>query len=362
MRTTFAGLFFFAMLLPNHSLIAQQSNPDSIKYTDGLQLLIVGKLHWEKNYLRLPASYVTRVRKPVWALSRNSAGISVLFRTNATRIVVRWTVMDDNNLSHMPATGVKGVDLYARVGNNWQFVNVGVPKSKVNKYTLLSDGDGVVRDYLLNLPLYDGIDSLSIGVNKNAIITKPQHSGLASKSPIIYYGSSIAQGGVASRPGMAFTNIIARQLDRSVINLGFSGNGTFDLSVAEAMAQTKAALYVIDCNPNTREDSVYSGALRVVRLLKSKHPETPVLLVEGFHTDTEEFEQAKNASVDKKRLGLETAYHELQKSGMKGLWYKSGNDLLGSDHEATVDGVHPNDLGMMRMAKALLPVIRSIIH
>ncbi|HTE08334.1 MAG TPA: SGNH/GDSL hydrolase family protein [Flavitalea sp.] len=362
MRTILAGQFFFTMLFANYSLIAQQSNPDSIKYTDGQQLLIVGKMHWEKNYQRLPASFANRVRRPVWALSRNSAGISILFRTNSTKIVVRWIVMDDNNLPHMPATGVKGVDLYAWVGDKWQFVNVGVPKSKVNNYTLLSDGDGVVRDYLLNLPLYDGVDSLSIGVNNNAVISKPQHSGLASKSPVVYYGSSIAQGGVASRPGMAFTNIIARQLDRSVINLGFSGNGTFDLSVAEAMAQTKAALYVIDCNPNTREDSVYSGAIRVVRFLKSKHPETPVLLVEGFHTETEEFEQSKNASVDKKRQGLETAYQELQKSGMKGLWYKSGNDLLGSDHEATVDGVHPNDLGMMRIAKALLPVIRSILR
>ncbi len=362
MRTILAGLFFFAMLLANCSLIAQQSNPDSLKYTDGHQLLVIGKLHWEKNYRRLPASYLTRVRKPVWDLSRNSAGISVLFRTNAKKIVVVWTVMDDNNLPHMPATGVKGVDLYAWVGDSWQFVNVGVPISKVNKYTLLSDGDGVVRDYLLNLPLYDGIDSLSIGVNNYAVITMPQHSSLATRSPIVYYGSSIAQGGVASRPGMAFTNIIARQLDRSVINLGFSGNGTFDLSVAEAMAQTKSALYVIDCNPNTHEDSVYNGALRVVRLLKNKHPETPVLLVEGFHTDTEEFEQSKNASVDKKRQALETAYEELLKSGIKGLWYKSGNDLIGSDHEGTVDGVHPNDLGMMRMAKALLPVISSIIR
>ena len=82
---------------------------------------------------------------------------------------------------------------------------------------------------------------------------------------------------------MAFTNILSRQLDRSIINMGFSGNGTYDLPVGEAICETDAALYVIDCNPNTKTELIYDRALALVRLLKQKRPAVPVLLVEGYY-------------------------------------------------------------------------------
>mgnify|MGYP001584989324 CR=1 FL=1 len=180
------------------------------------------------------------------------------------------------------------------------------------------------------------------------------------KKPVVYYGSSIAQGGCASRPGLLFTNILARKMDRSFINMGFSGRGTFDLSVGEAMCETDAALYVIDCNPNTTRDLIYERAVELVEYLKKKRPDVPVLLVEAFYY-VNGFTKPLESENHKKNQELKRAYDTLKESGIKQLYYRKGDGLIGDDYEGTVDGVHPNDIGMLRIAEELEPTIRKLV-
>lgn len=263
-------------------------------------------------------------------------------------------------MDHMASTGVKGVDLYAYINGKWQYISTGRVKGKENEYTMVQTGDKVYREYLLNLSLYDGIDSLSIGVKSDAEIGIPKENYLVAKKPVVYYGTSIAQGGCASRPGLAFTNILSRKLDRPFINMGFSGNGNCELSVGKAMCETDAALYVLDCNPNTKAEEVYDRTIKLVTLLKEKRPGIPVLLVESIY-----FENIFSAGVTtepvRKNAELLRAYKSLRESGVDKLYYKKGKGMIGTDHEATVDGIHPNDIGMLRMAESLEPVIRKII-
>lgn len=334
---------------------------DSTKYYDGQDFTIIGKFHNEKNYVRLPLKYKNSVRPEVWDLSQNSAGISIRFRSNATDIKIKWTVMDEVSFPHMALTGIRGVDLYANVNGTWQFIQTGRPKDKTSEYVMLEKGEPVYREYLLNLPLYDGVESLFIGVNADADISKPIEQFLLSNKTVVYYGSSIAQGGCASRPGMAFTNILSRKLDRSFINLGFSGEGTFDESVGEAICEVDAALYVIDCNPNTNPELIYERAVKLVQQLKKNRPEVPVLLVENFLFDKSYFMPEKMSDEILKRTELKKAYESLKKSGITNLYYQTGEGLTGNDHEATVDGVHPTDLGMFRIAEFLFPQILMII-
>ncbi len=333
---------------------------DTMKYYDGQSFTIIGKYHSEKNYARFPKNYENKLRKEVWDLGQHSAGISIRFRTNASEIIVRWTVLGDNIMDHMPFTGIKGVDLYAHVGDNWKYVGTGRVKAKVNQFTMVKNSGGIFREYLLNLPLYDGIDSLSIGVNTNAEITTPAEKYLIDKKPVVYYGSSIAQGGCASRPGMAFTNILSRMMDRSFVNMGFSGSGTFDIPVGEAISEINAALYVIDCNPNTQTELIYQRALDLVKFLKEKRPEIPVLLVEGFYY-VSGFGNPGESDQAKKNVELRRAFNTLKKEGVKKIFYKEGTELIGNDYEGTVDGVHPNDLGMMRIADGLRPAIQKLV-
>lgn len=334
---------------------------DSIRFFDGHDFPVVGKFHNEKHFARFPSRYKNTLRDKVWELAQHSAGISIRFRTNASTIVVRWRVLNNASLPHMPATGVKGVDLYAYVGSQWQYVRTGFARDRENEATLVSKAEGVFREYLLNLPLYDGVESLEIGVNADSEITAPGERYLMVNKPVVYYGTSIAQGGCASRPGLAFTNILARSFDRSFINFGFSGNGTIEASVGKAMCEIDAALYVIDCNPNTAPELIYDRTVTLVQMLKKQRPEVPVLLVEGFLYDTDHFSDELNENVVQKRKELRRAFNTLRKSGTTKLHYQEADDFIGKDHEGTVDGVHPNDLGMMRIADALLPVIKKIL-
>ncbi len=112
---------------------------DTLKYIDGQSLTIIGKYHSERNYARFPKSYENKLRADVWGLGQNSTGISIRFRTNASEIAVRWTLLEDNNMDHMAFTGIKGVDLYARVDDNWKYVNTARVKGKVNEFILVKN-------------------------------------------------------------------------------------------------------------------------------------------------------------------------------------------------------------------------------
>ncbi len=352
---SFSLCFFFP-----GNILSQEKPADSLKFYDGQMFTVIGKGHSETSYNRFPEKYKTSIRKEVWGLGQHSAGMSIRFRTNASQITIRWTVKGDNIMDHMPFTGIKGVDIYAMVDDSWKYVNTGRVKGKENEFTVVKTKDLVFREYLLNLPLYDGVESLYIGVNKNAEITPPKEEYLVSAKPVVYYGSSIAQGGCASRPGMAFTNILARSMDRPFINMGFSGAGTFDLPVGEAIAEINAAAYVIDCNPNTTTDLIYEKCVELVKLLKKKRPEIPVLLVEAFNYENG-FVKPENSENTKKNKELKRAFETLKDLGIKQLFYKKGDGLIGDDHEGTVDGVHPNDVGMLRIAEEIEPAIRKII-
>lgn len=351
-------LSLIALLMYCSCLFAQTP---SLVYHDAREFPVIGKYHQEPNYNRLPAKYEKTVRPAVWALSRNAAGIAIRFRTNATSIGARWKVLNNTSMNHMTATGIRGLDLYALVNNQWQFVNSAIPENGFNsERTILKKGDSTWREYVLFLPLYDGVDSLSIGVNAGALIEKPQQPLLLNKKPIVYYGSSIAQGGCATRPGMAYTNILVRQLQRPIVNLGFSGNGMFETAVGEAICETEPSLIVIDCNPNTQPELIHERAVKLVEQIRACKPQTRILLVENYMYEHGYFEKDIRDIVFRKRAELKKAYNDLQKAGVKNLYYLSGDGFLGEDHEGTVDGVHPTDVGMERFAAHILPTLRKL--
>jgi hypothetical protein len=358
----FSILVLIAFASDAWCLPANHVDADTLAFYDARHFTVIGRFHNEENYRRFPQRYKGVLRDQVWEESLSSTGIAIRFRTNATRIAVRWTLREIDPLSKEAGSiGTDGVDLYGNTGTGWQYVNTGKPKKKVNEFVLLRDGDGGYKEYLLNLPLYNGVDSLSIGINATAEISKPVEKYLVEKKPVIYYGSSIAQGAAASRPGMAFANILSRKLDIPFINFGFSGEGKFDLSVASAMSEIDASLYILDCTPNSKKEIICDSAIKVVRLLKEKRPLVPVLLVEGFYYEDSYFNKDGFVKIDDKRKELRRAFNLLKESGVKGLYYKTGDGLIGYDHEGTADGVHPNDVGMVRFSEQMLPVIKSIL-
>jgi lysophospholipase L1-like esterase len=173
------------------------------------------------------------------------------------------------------------------------------------------------------------------------------------------YGTSIVQGGCASRPGMAYPAIVGRRLDRHVINLGFSGNGPMRPELAPLLAEIDASIYVIDSLPNMNDEQVRHRTEPFVRTLRAARPETPIVLVENIiYQNTlagaPGRHEAKNAE-------LRAAFARLRESGVEHLHLIPADDLIGHDMEAAVDGTHLTDLGFTRFADAIAPQLRSLL-
>jgi hypothetical protein len=321
----------------------------------------------ESPFDRLPARAKESVRSAVWGLSKQSAGLAVKFVTDATEIHARWTLTSSRlEMNHMPATGVSGLDLYASTrtveegGGKLRWLAVGRPTGKENSARLVSGVSKGKREYLLYLPLYNGVESVEIGVPKNAKIWKPtaRKSGL---KPVVFYGTSITQGGCASRPGMVHTGILGRWLDAPVINLGFSGNGRMEAEVATLMAELDASVFVIDCLPNISAGDVASRTEPLVQILRKAHPSTPIVLVEDRSYTDSFFIEAKRKRNLTSRASLKVVFDRLKSGGDVNLYYISGEDLIGDDGEGTVDSSHPTDLGFVRQSEAFLKVLRPIL-
>ena len=273
---------FYLLFLYCASISSQEIN--QTKFYGKEYFLIEGTIvedHLKESpYDRLPVSYKELVRTPVWNLSKSSAGISIRFWTNTSNLKVKWEVMNDFSMDHMPDTGIKGVDLYFRNEGKWQYINTGRPKGFFNEYTLIENMEIGMREFKIFLPLYDGVKNIEIGIDPKSVIKKPSKNLI---KPIIFYGTSITQGGCASRPGMAHTNIISRQLDIDVVNFGFSGNGLMEQPIAELISSVEPSLYIIECMPNMiKPEFVTERTIPLVKTIREKNPDTPIIFVDLF--------------------------------------------------------------------------------
>lgn len=351
-------LIFFLSIFSFSSFISGET-----KYYDAAQFPLIGKItnNTETRYERLPSYLKDKTRPPVWDLGKNTSGMAIRFRSNSTSISAKWDLYQDRNMNHMTATGIKGLDLYAWTKDHWQFVNTGRPTGKSNEQTIIANMIPEEREYMLYLPLYDGVTSLSIGIDSTGFILPPALDEPDTKHPVICYGTSITQGGCASRPGMSYSNILMRKFNREFINLGFSGNGQLDFEIAEVMAKRHdASLFVLDFVPNVNVKQLKEKTADFVRILRDENPETPILLVESIIFPHMKFDQSMQQVVLEKNTALREEYQKLKQKGYKNLYYLSSDNLIGKDGEATVDGIHLTDLGFERISEKLYQAIKRI--
>lgn len=333
------------------------------KYYNADQFPLMGKISddTETIYERLPAHLKDKCREPVWRLGKSTTGLAIRFRTNSTSVHAKWILLNNTSMNHMTDAGSKGLDLYAWENNQWRFVNCALPKGKENEATIISNMKPEDREYMLYLPLYDGVISLDIGVDSTATIQQPVLKYPDISRPIVVYGTSITQGGCASRPGMAYTNILTRKLNIEIINLGFSGNGRLDYEIAELMAQrSDAALFILDFVPNVTPEQIEERLIPFVEILRKANPETPILLIENMEYTTTLFDQNRNKLWQAKNTSLHMQYELLKKQGYENIFYLGSENLIGDDGEATVDGTHFTDVGFLRFANVLYDKIKML--
>lgn len=330
---------------------------NGMKWIDGRCLPIEGRAFTDVDhyYDRLPSDVTTNVNAGVRAMKHHTAGMQFRFTTDSRRLALKWIPYNAGlSMDHMPATGVSGVDIYRRDAANgrWRYVKTGRIWDAHQGGSLeipWTPGEAC----LINLPLYNGVKSVTLGVETNATVSAlgPRSNGVVK--PVVFYGTSITHGGCCSRPGMSFVNIVGRELDVPVVNLGFSGSGRMEFEMSEHLARIDASCYVLDTLWNMNDSLVEERYEPFIRNLRAKRPGVPIVMVE-FYSVHSEWQSSMDRTIRK-------LYEKLLSEGWNHLVYLPRCGMY-VDDEGTVDGVHPNDWGMVSLAKGFEKSIREALE
>ncbi|PZX56079.1 SGNH-like hydrolase/esterase family protein [Algoriphagus ratkowskyi] len=311
---------------------------------------------------RLPDSAVNSVRTPVWNLSRQTAGLMLRFTSDSEEISVSYLPTGNIQMPHMPATGVSGVDLYTKdETGNWLWIRGSYQFGEKVSYKFHLDNDQAkLKEFYLFLPLYNGLTDLEIGVpdDKNFAFTPKR-----VEKPILIYGTSIAQGASASRAGMAWTNILAREMNMPMINLGFSGNGRMEPEVIDLLTQIDPAIFVLDCLPNLGSfsaEEVKEKLIFAVNTIRTKYPDTPILLTEHAGYSDGMVYESRAEIYTNLNIWLQESFDQLLTSGVSKI-YTLTKDEIGMGIDDFVDGTHPSDLGMVKYSSAYSKKFKEIL-
>ncbi len=317
-----------------------------------------------KTYQRLPDRAKELVRKPLWDLSENSAGLAIYFYSNAENITVRYEITGDLAMPHMPATGKSGLDLYAiDLDGNRQILTGRYSFKDTITYTyskiVPEKRYKLGYEFQLFLPLYSTVRWMEIGVPDSAEF---KFIPVRKEKPIVVYGTSIAQGGCASRPAMGWTNILSRKLDYPVVNLAFSGNGRMEKEMVDLIDEIDAALYIYDCLPNMAgldSEIITEKMIYGVEKLREKH-DAPILIVDHCGYRNDNISKGSKENVERVNKASYDAYLSLKQSGVQNLYYLSQSEI-NMPEDGCVDYIHPSDLGMQVYAEAYEKKVREIL-
>lgn len=319
----------------------------------------------ERRYRRLPLQPRLPIPAPVDALANHTAGGQIRFRTNSRKLSIRVKLQAISAMDHMPATGQCGFDCYLDEDGKPMFHGTARYDQKQKEYesVLFELAERKPRNVTLYFPLYQGVEEVALLLEADVAVEAP--APFAGRGKVVVYGSSITQGGCAARPGMAYPSIIGRRLPYEFINLGFSGNGRGEPEMAELIADIPdPACLVLDYEANCPSvEHVQRTLPAFIDIYRERHPHVPILVVSKIRYAKELFnEQMLATRLEMKRVEQETVERR-RGMGDRNIHFFDGSVLLDANfEECTVDGVHPTDLGFMRMADGLTPVLSNLLQ
>ena len=310
-------------------------------------------------FQRMPDDVASAVNENVRALYIHTAGGRIRFRTDSERIFLRAVMPHIARHDHMPKTGSSCFDLYA----DGRYVNTfrhgmlhGLPEIEKTENTYdsgLALHSREMRDILINFPTYNPVDNVYIGLDEDAVIApaKPYRF----EKPVVFYGSSITQGGCTSHPGNAYFNILSRKLDTEIINLGFSSGCHGEDTMAEYLAGLDMSVLVFDYDHNSGYEELKEHHERSFSIIRKRRPELPIIMISAAD---------RRFGVPERKAIIEATYRHALERGDKNVYFIDGMKIyeeVGADY-CTVDDIHPNDIGFYQMAKAVEPVLRTILE
>ena len=328
---------------------------DDIKFysIDEKPFKIYGVFRENDKYVRMPGEVAKKVSNGVFSLYHKTAGGRVKFKTNSSYVAI-YAKITPCCLSHMALTGSSGFDLYA----DGVFVKTFVPPFDIYWTDRIFEDiitlpENKMHEISINFPLYGSVEELHIGLQETADLCET--SGYKNEKPIVYYGSSITQGGCASRPGTCYQAIVSRVFDCNYINLGFSGNAKGEVEMAEYIAGLDMSMFVYDYDYNAPdEEHLEQTHERMFKIIREKHPDIPIIMMSKPVF-------VYNETNLKRRNIVEVTYKNALANGDNNVYFLDGKALMKEcENEGTVDGAHPTDFGFASMAHALIKVMENI--
>lgn len=308
-------------------------------------------------FSRMPGDVARSVSEGVAALYANTAGGRVRFKTNSSYIAIKAFFPGVRCMPHMTLLGSSGFDMYEYRDGHYEYLKSFTPPNDMTDgYDSVAELESsVMRDITINFPLYNDVTALYIGLEEGAAVEAGgQYKNIL---PIVYYGSSITQGGCASRPGNCYQNFILRQNNIDYINLGFSGNCKGEDAMTAYLSTLKMSVFVCDYDHNapTFEDLNKTHG-KLYDLFRKNQPDTPILFISRPDFWGTSFD-------NKRRKIIEDTYNRAKSGGDNNVYYIDGETLFDGDcrDSCTVDRCHPNDLGFYRMAQVIGNKIDSIL-
>ena len=364
--------FFLTLVLLLSSMGVYADALPGFRYEDATKFQIINK-GWDNTtepYTRLPQQYMDSCREEQQWLYNHSSGIAVRFATNSKRIAAQYNLKNNFHMQHMAMTGIKGTDLYYlnEERNVWEHVNTARPQEKnfkadsIQSKLYVENLDGEMHEYMIYLPLYDGINWLQIGVDSTAELTMPRVENPRKMGKIVIYGTSIQQGGCASRVGMVPSAMIQREYNLECVNISTSGNARMDLYIAEAMASIEDAIcFVVDPVPNCTKDRLDTITYDFINILRTRRPEVPIIMVEGIMYPYTRHNSYHAEYLPQKNESFRLGYEQHLAENPNGLYYMTCEGQVGPEMEGTVDGVHLTDYGFRAYADLLEVKIKEAL-
>lgn len=326
------------------------------------------RIYDEEGFNRLKHEDREIIHKINWHaayLATNSAGINARFKTDSKKIKVKVELNDLANMNHMSALGQTGLDLYVYNEEYNEFVFHGSTvydaKNKEFEYEFGEFKDSKMRRYILNLPLYIGVKFVEVSFDDEATIEPDIYE---NKNIIGIYGTSITQGGCVSRPGMLHTNLISRWLDMEILNYGFSGSAFLEKEMADAIGKLeKPEVFIIDAQANAGVDERMKNNLETfIDTYLTNNPNAKIILASRIRFAVDLYNEEKIELRDFYDKFIEEMANKYKNKGFK-FYFLDGSKVFKNHFtEMTVDGIHPNDLGSMEMAKFYYEFIKNVLN
>jgi len=317
----------------------------------------------EPFFKRLPDEVAAATSEGVTSNARHTAGGRVRFSTDSEYVTIKCDWERTTRFSHLSVVGCSSFDMYidTDVPGVSNFAGVFMPPQSVTSgyEAIIRFPDRKKRYLTINFPSYNRVANLYIGIQEDAILDEGKKYRF--EKPVVFYGSSITQGGCASHPGNNYQTILSRHIDFNFINLGFSGSGCGEDTIVDYMASLDMSAFFADYDHNASLQGLKDTHLKMYQKIREKHPDIPYIMMSRIDADCGCIYY--NDTINRRRVILETLNYALDQ-GDRNVYFIDGESVFRGDYEdcCTVDSVHPNDYGFLRVAETAEGLFHRIIN